>query len=353
MDKLIVTEETFISIELKKFEIDEADLVDMAFAYKGLQVNGVEDKEGLKAVRKARLQLKDIRVDISKKSKSLRESAVKFQKAVIARENELIELVEPTERYLEAEEDRIEAEKKRIREEEEKREFERISSMMNQLTAVNFAMDFTELKGLTDEQFATVLQEATVKFNEAEDLRKYEELKENERVAEIERQRKREEERLLSITVEQEKREKALREEQAELARQKAQVEKDKREFQEAIESENRKKEQELMDKKRDQMMEEAKKMAAEKAIQEEHERVKKEAEAKAEQERIDKENLAREEAERPDKEKIQKFAVFLDENIEYPVCSTEKGKQLITAIHDKIQEMATSLYATAKRKRW
>jgi len=346
MDKLIVTEETFIDIQLKKFEIDETALVDMAFTYKGLQVNGIEDKEGLKAVRKARLELKDIRVDIAKKSKNLRESAVKFQKAVIAREKELIDLVEPTERYLEAEEDRIEEEKKRIREEEEKREFERIQTMMNKLSAVNFAVDYTELKGMTDEQFVYVLTEAKTKFQEAEDLRKYEELKEKERLAEAERQRKLEEERLLTITAEQEAREKKLREDEEKLARQKAQIEESRRKFQEEIEAENRKRDEAVR-------LEQAQKVAAEIAVKVEQERVRKEAEAKAAQERIDKENAAREEAEKPDKEKLMKFAMWLDEELVYPVCNTEKGKQVVDFLRFEIGKISTQLYATAKRKRW
>ncbi len=346
MDKLVVTEESFIGSELKKFEIDETALIATANKYKGLKVAGVQDKEGLKAVRMARLELKELRVDITNKGKALRASAVKFQKAVIAREEELVDLIKPTEKELEAEEDRIEAEKKRLREEEEKREFERLKLMDQKLSAVNFAMDFTELKGLTDEQFDNVLKEATAKFKEAEDLRIYEELKEREHKAEVERRRLVEEQRILNLSREQEEREKKLKEEAAALALEKAKIEEDKRKFQEQIESENRK----LEEAKR---LEQARKEAAEKAVRDEQERARKEAEAKAEAERIEKENALKEESERPDKEKLQKFAQYLMEDIEYPVCSTEKGKQLVSATVEKIQEIATSLYATAKRKRW
>jgi len=78
-----------------------------------------------------------------------------------------------------------------------------------------------------------------------------------------------------------------------------------------------------------------------------------KEAEAKAEQERIDKENTAREEEAKPDREKIIKLAEFLGEEIPYPTCKTDKGKEAIVKTQELLNQIATSLYATAKRKRW
>ena len=342
MDKLTITEDTFISIELNKFEIDEAGLISTAGKYKNLKIADVNDKVGLSAVRTARLELKDIRVDITKKAKKIRESAVRFQKAVIARETELIELVEPTERLLEAEEDRIMLEKKRIREEEEKREFERLQSMMTKLSEVNFAMDFTELKGLTDEQFETVLQEATDKYHETARQMELELEMERQRQASIEAARKKEEERLKKVAAEQEERQRQFEKEQLDFRVEQARIKKEQdlksaelKAAQDKIDAEN-------AEKKRLADLEQARKEAAEKAIKD-----------KEEADRLAKEELAREEAEKPDKEKIMKFAEYLLDDIEYPVCTTEKGQQIISAVRAKVQEVATSLHATAKRKRW
>jgi len=342
MDKLTITEDAFISTELKKFEIDEVGLITKANQYKGLMILDVNDKAGLSAVRTARLELKDIRVDISKKAKKIRESAVRFQKAVIARESELIELVEPTERLLEAEEDRIMLEKKRIREEEEKREFERLQSMIDKLAKVNYAVDFTELKGFTDDQFATVLQEATTKYEEFEISRKAEEQRQKEEIEHMAAERKAEEDRLKKVAAEQEERDRKFAQEQAEFR--KAQddlliatlkLKNELKAAQDKIDAEN-------LEKKRLFDLEQARKEAAEKAIKD-----------KEEADRLAKEELAREEAEKPDKEKVIKFAHYLLDDLEYPVCSTEKGQQIIAAIKVKVQEMATSLHATAKRRRW
>jgi len=342
MDKLTITEDAFISTELQKFEIDEVGLISTANKYKNLKIQDVNDKIGLSAVRIARLELKAIRVDISKKAKTIRESAVRFQKAVIARETELIELVEPTERILEAEENRIQEEKQRIKDEEEKREFERLQGMMNKLSAVNYAVDFTELKGYTDDQFATVLQEATDKYHETARQMELELQKELEQKKAMEATRKAEEERLKKVAEEQSK-------QQAELARQKQELydaqmklEHERIKLQSAIDAEYRKKQEAEAEIKRLADLEQARKEAAEKAIKD-----------KEEADRLAKEELAREEAEKPDKEKVIKFAHYLLEEIEYPECSTMKGKGVIDAVKIKIQEMATSLHATAKRKRW
>ena len=65
------------------------------------------------------------------------------------------------------------------------------------------------------------------------------------------------------------------------------------------------------------------------------------------------KEELAREEAERPDKEKLMKFAMWIDEELVYPVCNTEKGKQAVDFLRFEMGKISTALFATAKRKRW
>ena len=342
MDKILVAPDEFISTELKKFEIDEQGLINTANLYKGLKIKDVNDKQGLTEVRIARLELKAIRVDISKKAKNIRESAVRFQKAVIARETELISLIEPTERVLEAEENRIQEEKQRIKDEEEKREFERLQGMMNKLSEVNYAVDFTELKGYTDDQFATVLQEATTKYEEFENFRKAEEQRQKEEADRIVAERKAEEERLKKVAAEQEERQRQFEKEQLDFRAEQARIQKENDLKRAELKAAQDKIDAENAEKKRLADLEQARKEAAEKALRD-----------KEEADRLAKEELAREEAERPDKVRILNFAKYLLDDIEYPVCSTEKGKQVVSAIQSKIQEMATSLHATAKRKRW
>lgn len=54
----------------------------------------------IEEVKKARIQLKTARVAITKKGKELRDDAIKFQKAVIAKEKELVAIIEPEEERL-------------------------------------------------------------------------------------------------------------------------------------------------------------------------------------------------------------------------------------------------------------
>lgn len=75
------------------------------------------DITDLKAVKEVRLELKNARVEISKTGKDMRENATTFAKAVIAREKELIALIEPQELRLQEAET---AEKLRLEREERK-----------------------------------------------------------------------------------------------------------------------------------------------------------------------------------------------------------------------------------------
>lgn len=62
-----------------------------------ITANDLSDDAQLAIVRGTRLQLRDARVTIQKQGKSMREDALKYQKDVIAREKELIGIIEPEE----------------------------------------------------------------------------------------------------------------------------------------------------------------------------------------------------------------------------------------------------------------
>ena len=57
----------------------------------------LEDKAQLETVKRARLNLRTARVQIEKTGKSMRDGANAYAKAVIAREKELIAIIEPEE----------------------------------------------------------------------------------------------------------------------------------------------------------------------------------------------------------------------------------------------------------------
>lgn len=193
----------FITTELAKFEIKEEDLRTFVSDFAELKIDGVDDRDGYKKVYDARQSLKKKRVEIANKGKELRASANAFAKAVITRENELIAIIDPVEKALLAKEDLIDAEKKRLRDEEKKKEDNRIQEMLTKLAVVGYAVDFTQLRAMTEEQFTLLLEEATHQFSQAEKAKKEEEAAEVERKRLADLARKTEDDRLAKIRADQ------------------------------------------------------------------------------------------------------------------------------------------------------
>lgn len=340
---------TFIETELKKFEteheITETSLTTLAGKYKDLTVNGVDDREGLKAVESARKELKKKRVEIKKISEELRESAVKFQKAVISREKELVGIIEPVEERLIQIEDDIWKEKERLREEAEKKESDRIQNMLDQLNDLNYAIDFHSLKGMTDEQFAQTLTEAREAYEKQAREMAIELEREKERVRLQEEARKAEEERLAKERKEVERMQAEMRAAQEKLEIEQAKVrkaledaERERKAIQEAKEAEER-------EKKRLAELEEAKKQAAEQARIEAEAKAALEAKQKLEREQKEKEEAEEKLLAGADKAKFEKLQYlietnFLDEKvIIWLHFKSKKGKVASARVKDLLRQ--------------
>jgi len=97
-----------------------------ALAEGSARIVSITNKDGYKECHSARMALKSARVDIQKIAKEARDDALKFQKAVIAKEKELVEIIEPEERRLQALQDEVdrreEAEKQAAAEAERQRQ---------------------------------------------------------------------------------------------------------------------------------------------------------------------------------------------------------------------------------------
>lgn len=89
-----------MELNIEQFNPTAVELTTLADKYKGLEIKGVDDKEGYLTVSCARKELGKARVDIEKKGKLLRSDALSFQRAVIEKEKELIAIIEPTESAL-------------------------------------------------------------------------------------------------------------------------------------------------------------------------------------------------------------------------------------------------------------
>ncbi len=88
-------------LSIEKFNPTIAELQKIAEEAHLIVITDTNDKAQLELVKKTRISLGKTRVAISKKGKELRDDALTFQRAVIAKEKELIAIIEPEESRLE------------------------------------------------------------------------------------------------------------------------------------------------------------------------------------------------------------------------------------------------------------
>lgn len=118
--------------QLDKFNPTVAELTLMVDKTKGLTID-IQDKGQLSIVHTSRIELRNARVKIEKAGKALREEAITYQKAVIAKEKELVGIIEPEEDRLAAIEE--EAEKFAIR----KERLEKLPTRKERLLAIPYS----------------------------------------------------------------------------------------------------------------------------------------------------------------------------------------------------------------------
>ena len=350
--------------------VADAVIAKMAEDYLPLKINGIDDKEGFKAVHAARMIVKDSRIKVEKKRKELKEDALRYGQAIDKEANRIKALIAPVEEHLDAEENAVEEAKKAIEAEKARQEELRIQARRDRLVALGVqfngqqwnyqAINLPEpmLKCANDEQFEKLFAqfkeavdaekerlaaEKAARQAESERLSKIAAEQEAERLRlekiaqeqhdaevarkaaeEAEQRRKEMQERL--ERAEQEKRELAVKAEEHRIANEKAEWERIKQAELDAIEAAKQKA---IDDKRRAEELEKAKQEAAEKARLQAIEDAKREAEEKRqadERARIAAEKKA---ARAPDKEKLLAYADML-ENVMPPIIKTDDGKAIL-----------------------
>lgn len=126
------------NLNIEEFNPKIEELKQLVEVTKLVVVTDINDKKQIETVKANRISLRDVRVDIEKAGKRLREGAVKFQKEVIKREEELIAIIEPEEKRLKAIEDEVKL--KRLR-------AERIALLperKKQLAAIGDGKDYSD-----------------------------------------------------------------------------------------------------------------------------------------------------------------------------------------------------------------
>jgi hypothetical protein len=304
------------TLNIERFDPTVAELTALVDKTKNLTTVDLKDKEQIAVVRENRIALKNARISIQKKGKELREDAIKFQKAVIVKEKELIAIVEPEEERLE----KIESEAKELALREE-----RAKTLPERKERIATAIDGspTEIEIMTDDQILNIDDNQFDAYINRLTAIKLENVRiENERVAQAERER---------IEAEQAEREKAeaekRAEEQAKIDAENARIkaEQDAKDAELKAQADKIKAEQDARDAElkaeadrieREKLDLEHKKQLAEveeKARIEAEQKAKAEADAKAEAERIENERIeAEKKAEQEKLEKQNAYKEFL-----------------------------------------
>ena len=197
-----------VNLDLEKFNPTVAELQQLVESSRSVDI------KDLKQVKEKRISLKNMRVVITKKGKELREDALAFQKAVIAKEKELVAIIEPEEARLQGIEDEAEKlaemEKRKVILPARQKTLAEINDGVQVSDEELLAMDGVQFMEYTNKRRADKLsadelaiKERENKLKEAEDAQRREkETQEREEKARqeerlrIEREKKEEEDRL-------------------------------------------------------------------------------------------------------------------------------------------------------------
>lgn len=282
-------------------------------------VSSEDDIKTMGIARKKRLELKNIRVNVEKIRKTLKEDSLREGKAIDGIANVIKALIVPVEQHLETQEKFAEV---RAAERKAKRHADRIEKLSQFVDDVSFY----SLEDITDEQFTALLEQCKKSYEEQQAAIKQAEL---DRIT-AEKAEKEEQER---IRKENEKLKQEAKQREAELEKQRIADEK-------AREAERKEQEE---------------KIAAEQK-QAAIEREKREALEKEQADKLAAEKLAKEKAEEaerqallaPDKEKLLAFAQVIDA-IEIPNVSNREAGKVLDETVDFLERISKNLRNKAK----
>ncbi|MDO9536091.1 MAG: hypothetical protein Q7J85_12365 [Bacillota bacterium] len=316
--------------QIVEYNITDAAIAEMSSLYMGLKVMSLDDQEGFEAVHSGRMVIKGKRVEVEKKRKELKASALEWGKRVDSEAKRIFGLLAPIETHLQTEEDKITKERERIKAEEEQIAREITQKRVADLLAVNMVLPFFDVATMSDTEYAATYEAAKNKYM-AEQLRIQEE---NEARAEAE----------AKLIIERAEIE-LIRQEQAEQTRIQAEKEKALQAERNAIEAEKRA-EQERKDK------ESFEKEAAEKA------RIKAEADAKdkviadalkeKEHEEVEAAEKVRLAELAPDKDKLLDYGRALMD-VKPPELKNIKAKEILNSATGAVYQILKDIAKKAK----
>lgn len=216
----LVTVANKISTGLAAFEKRKAELLTLRDEVDGLDIKSIEDRSSITQVTMGRKRLKSARVEIEKEGKSMRDPLTAMAKTISAKEKELIDIIEPTEKKLKEKEDYVTAEKKRIEEETKAAEKARIQSRIDRLAAYGYEIDISFIEAIGDADFEKVVENARVEHEK--ELAAKAEREEHERKQREQDEKDRQE--LQALRKKAEEAERIIREREEEVSRKEAAI---------------------------------------------------------------------------------------------------------------------------------
>lgn len=326
-------EETIEPLELKSdkstqlaahFKVADAQIAILDQEYRALTC-AANDKAAFEVVHTARMNVKDLRVQVDKTRKNLVSDAVEWQRTVNAEAKRITGKLEPIEDHLEKQEAIYTAEQDRIKAERQKEAQARVQVRIDALAAVGVTANLAEIALMPDEAFQRYLALETDSFARVQAEKAENEAKaaaaEAERVARM----KAEEARLEAIRKEQAEAQAKLDAQAATLKAQQDAMEAKQRAIDQAAREEQIRKDAEAKAKadaeQADKEREEKRRRDAEaKVIEQEHQ-----AKAAAEAKAAEAAKAAAVEAARPDADKLNVLADAV-ESMTIPTMSSERG---------------------------
>ena len=162
-----ITVEDVISTEIKKFNLADAKIAELKEQFKDLEISGVEDKDGYKAVSEAIKIVRTYRTGVEKVRKQIKEDYLKTGRAIDGEAKRLTASLEEIENPLKDKkqeiDDEIQAEKDRQEAEAQAKTDKRVEEL--EAVGIKFdgrfysigediSVDIVTIKDFTDEQFA-------------------------------------------------------------------------------------------------------------------------------------------------------------------------------------------------------
>lgn len=159
------------SLNMDQFNPKKAELTALAIeASKALSVE-IIDKKTYDQVHQAEMTLKDARISVEKTGEKMRESAIAFQKQVIAVQKELVWEISPTEEALKAKKKAYNDAIEKKKEEERKAQEELANNRNQELAKYGYVHDLFDLKIMEEDKFQELLSEKKTAWETAENAR--------------------------------------------------------------------------------------------------------------------------------------------------------------------------------------